>query len=449
MNKDNNPVWNFFASVRLALFTLFLLAIVSIIGTIIPQDKPYEQYVQEYGANLANLFHVLDFTNMYNSWWFISLLMLFSMNLIVCTMDRLPNIWRLVTMDNLGTDIERVEKMPERAVFDADKSLPEAVATLRNMLIEAGWQVAERAGEGKTLLFSQKGAWTRLGVIAVHMSILVIFAGAIIGSVYGFKGFIMLPEGSVTEHVRLYDKNNTILPLGFQLRCDNFDISFYDSGMPREYRSDLTVLENGREVYAKSIVVNDPLDYGGLRFYQASYQGTNQMMALVENQKTGTRSRFDLPPRQEVKWPAEGVSFGITAVNGPDFRGTYKYKIWFSDDKDAPSVFWMGSGQKLNIERPGNSYTFNLKERYATGLQVAKDPGVWPVYIGFTLMLLGLVVVFFMSHRRLWVHVEGDSSRSRIVLGGSSNKNKQGFADQFAELEGKILKHQSFIVHKE
>jgi cytochrome c biogenesis protein len=449
MKKDDNTVWQFLASVRLALFTLFLLAVVSIIGTIVPQGKPIEHYVEQYGENLANLFHVLDFTNMYSSWWFTSLLLLFSFNLVVCTIDRFPSIWRLVTMDNLTTGVERIDKMPERTVFHTDRPVAETVAEIRSIFGEAGWKTEERAGEGSTLIFSQKGAWTRLGVIAVHMSILVIFAGAIIGSVFGFKASIMLPEGSTTEYVFLHDKENTRIPLGFQLRCDAFDIAFYDSGMPREYRSDLTVLKDGREVYSKSIVVNDPMDYGGLRFYQSSYQATQQLLASIKNQKTTTGYRFQVPIRQEIKWPAENVAFGITAVDGPDFRGKYRYKIWFSEGQGSPSEFWMSLGQTVNIERPENNYSFLLKERYATGLQVAKDPGVWPVYIGFSLMLLGLVVVFFMSHRRLWLHIEGHDSGARIVFAGSSNKNKQGFTDQFAELEGKLLERQSLRVRKE
>jgi cytochrome c biogenesis protein len=449
MKKDDNSVWQFLASVRLALFTLFLLAVVSIIGTIVPQGKPFEEYVAHYGVNLANLFHVLDFNNMYHSWWFNALLMMFSLNLIVCTLDRFPNIWRMVTMDNLDTGVDRIEKMPDRAVFHTDKSVTETVAGIKSVFEGAGWRTEERTRNGSILIFSQKGAWTRLGVIAVHMSILVIFAGAIIGSVFGFKASVMLPEGSSTSYVFLHDKENTRIPLDFEVRCDRFDISFYDSGMPREYRSDLTVLKDGREVYAKSIVVNDPMDFGGLRFYQSSYQGTQQLLATIENQKTSTGSRFQVPLRQEIKWPAEKISFGITALDGPDFRGNYRYKIWFSEGQGSPSEFWMSLGQTINIERPETNYTFYLKERYATGLQVAKDPGVWPVYIGFSMMLLGLVVVFFMAHRRLWVHVEGNDSGTRIVFGGSSNKNKQGFADQFANLEGKLLEHQSLSVRKE
>jgi cytochrome c biogenesis protein len=449
MKTENNPIWQFLSSIRLALFILFALAIASIPGTIIPQGKPFEQYVEQYGANLANLFHVLDFTNVYGSWWFIFLLMLFSLNLIVCTLDCLPRIWRLVIMDNLEMDKQRLEKMPHRAVFHSEKSAAETVTAVRSVLTGTGWNLEERAGDGGTLLFSQKGAWTRLGVIAVHISILIVFIGAIIGSVFGLKGSIMLPEGSETDFIFLQGHADTRIPLGFTLRVDSFDMKFYDTGQIREYRSDLTVLKDGKETYAKSIVVNDPMDYGGFRFYQASYQSTQQLFATVENQKTGTGSRFNMPVRQEIRWPGEGVTFGITNVDGPDFRGRYRYKIWFSEDQGVPSEFWVSLGQSVNIQRPGTTYTFHLKERYATGLQVAKDPGVGTVYLGFIIMTLGMLVVFFMTHRRLWVHVEESGTRTRVVFSGISNKNKQGFADQFAGLEGKLEEHKGLNLSRE
>ncbi|MEJ2032125.1 MAG: cytochrome c biogenesis protein ResB, partial [Deltaproteobacteria bacterium] len=98
MKKEKNSLWQFLASVRLALFTFFIIAAASIFGTVIPQNQPYEKYVQIYGPKVAELFRVLNFTDMYNSVWFLALLAVFSMNLIVCTIDRFPNIWRLVTM---------------------------------------------------------------------------------------------------------------------------------------------------------------------------------------------------------------------------------------------------------------------------------------------------------------------------------------------------------------
>ena len=121
-NEEKGPlaeVWAFFSSVKLALFTFFILAITSIIGTVIPQGKEMDFYVQTFGAGTAKLFQILNVPDMYNSWWFVSLLVVFSINLIVCTIERFPNIWRLVTMDNLAMDLGRIVKMPKRQTYFA------------------------------------------------------------------------------------------------------------------------------------------------------------------------------------------------------------------------------------------------------------------------------------------------------------------------------------------
>lgn len=436
MKKQNNPLWSSLSSVKFALFTFFILAITSIIGTVIPQGEEAAFYIKQFGPNLARLFEVLDVPNMYNSWWFLTLLVLFSFNLIICTIDRLPNVWRMVVLDNLATDPGRLEKMGHRTVFHTsapiDDSTTKAVQTI---LTDAGWK-AKQGDKGENILFfSQKGAWTRLGVYGVHLSILVIFVGAIIGSVFGYKGSVMIPEGTFTDKIYKRDAVNTPVPLGFQVRCDRFSLTYYDSGAPKEFRSDLVVIDDGKETLSKSIIVNDPMDYGGLTFYQSSYQSIeNQYLVTMENNQTKTLQNFVIPPRQQAFWKEENINYGVTSIGRSARMGKYRYKIWFSDGKGAPSEFWAEEETPVIIERPGTTYTFSIKQRFATGLQVTKDPGVWTVYIGCIIMLLGLYVAFFLSHRRMWALLSKTEAGTRILISGTSNKNKFGFDKEFDAL---------------
>ena len=125
----------------------------------------------------------------------------------------------------------------------------------------------------------------------------------------------------------------------------------------------------------------------------------------------------------------------VTAFSIEENRGevTRRLKIWFSDDKGKASVFWLQAGQKAKIERPGESYTLKVDQAYATGLQATKDPGVGLVYGGCILMLLGLYVAFFLSHRRLYGIIQVEGSECRILLAGDANKNKVGFERKFTE----------------
>ncbi len=375
---------------------------------------------------------------MYSSWWFVLILILLTVNLIVCSIDRFPNIWKMVSADILSQDPTRLEKMPNRLIVESKLSQTDASETVGNILSKAGWQTKSTENNGGMLQGSQKGSWTRLGFITVHLSIIVIFIGALIGTFFGYKGSVMVPEGAATDRIYEFGSREAI-PLDFQVRCDRFSLTFYKTGAPKEFRSDLTVLEDGKEVYKKSIVVNDPMDYKGLTFYQSSYEGYNEFVTHIKDETTGEERQFLIPPGKQIKWTDE-ISFGIINMSGRGQAGGNSYKIWFTDSKGDPSTFWMADNQTVTIQRPETKYAFNLRQRFATGLQVTKDPGVWYVYVGCGIMILGLFITFFLSHRRIWVYTSNSDAGTRIILAGTANKNKVGFERDF-ETVATLLKN--------
>ncbi len=448
--KKKNDLWAFLASVKLALFTFFALAIASIIGTLIPQGRDFSFYAHEYGTGTAKIFSALSLPDMYHSWWFVGLLVLFTINLIICTIDRLPNIWRLVKMDNLALGVDRIVRMPQRREWYMASTLDEAERIFSEKIAGFGWKTVRGAHDGHTLLFAQKGAWTRLGVICVHTSILLIFVGAIIGSVVGFKGNVMLPEGAVAGQVYSSAGDNAMIPLGFQLRCDWFELERYDNGTPKDYRSELVVIEDGREVLKKSIEVNDPLIYKGITFYQSSFQPLEGSYAVeITDRARNLSKRFFIRPGKEIKWPETGVSFGIVKQR-PVFPNNVQHKIWFNDPSGDPVQFWVTNDGRVPVSRGGATYDFAIKQMYATGLQVAHDPGVWWVYAGCTLMLIGLYVAFFMSHRRIWVVLTAtDDGRVKVNLSGSANKNRVGFENHFNHVAEQLETDESLNLTRE
>lgn len=431
MNKKN-PVFSFFSSVKLALFTLFLLAVTSIIGTVIPQKESVEWYIQNYSETTARIFQVLSIPDMYNSWWFLGLLGLLSTNLIICSIDRFPGVWKQVKADNLATDLKRLQRMRLSANWDSDKSEETLATKLSKSLASKGWKTEQRRRDDSLLLFAQKGALTRTGVYIVHTSILVIFLGAIIGELYGFKGSVMLPETQATSSFFQFGTGKSI-NLGFTVRCERFDIEFYDSGMPKAYRSKLTVLEDGKVTLEKEIVVNDPLTYKGITFYQSSYKGYQDFLLTITDQETGVAETVILPFQKQQTLSKHDGRVGIVnaQAKGQSIAGM---KVWFKDEQGPASTFWIDAGDQVTVERPGKKYTIAGKQLYATGLQIAKDPGVWVVYIGCGLMILGLFVAFFMSHRRIWLLLSKKDGESTILISGSSNKNKVGFEKIFTSL---------------
>jgi cytochrome c biogenesis protein len=81
--------------------------------------------------------------------------------------------------------------------------------------------------------------------------------------------------------------------------------------------------------------------------------------------------------------------------------------------------------------------------RYYTGLQVSRDPGVWVVYTGFILMIIGIYITFFMSHKQVCVEVTADGKKSRIMVAGTANKNKLGMENKVSNLSEKLAETES------
>ncbi len=299
-----------------------------------------------------------------------------------------------------------------------------------------GFKPGSRRDDETTILFSQKGHWTRTGVYMVHASILVIFLGAIIGSLGGFKGSVMIPETQESNKVFLYDGKG-VEELDFAVRNNKFRIDFYPNGMPKEYTSSLTVIEQGKEVLTKVIEVNDPLTYRGITFYQSSYDPYQDFVVVVTT-PDGDKQTFIIPFQQQEAWTEKNLKFGV--INAKVLgQSIVSSKLWFSDGNEEPATLWIDDGAEATIERENGTYQVTAKQMYATGLQVAKDPGVWWVYIGCGLMLFGLYVAFFMSHRRIWLLLRPNGDKTEVLLTGSANKNRAGFERTFENL-GELLK---------
>ena len=94
--KNANPLWKFFCSVKLTVVLLLSLAFTSIIGTVIPQNENPEAYLQAYGAFRYQLLSALGIFDMYHSWWFQGLLLFLTVNIVVCSIDRLQGSWKII-----------------------------------------------------------------------------------------------------------------------------------------------------------------------------------------------------------------------------------------------------------------------------------------------------------------------------------------------------------------
>ena len=265
-------LWDFFCSLKLTMFLLISLALTSIIGTVLPQGPVPPEYIAQISPLKLKIYSNFGFFDMYHSMWFIALLYIFSLNLICCSIKRLPHVFTYISAPMLVLS-ESLQKAYTRSAELRFNATQDAARNKLADFLKAEFTAPTITEHGGELhLFAQKSAWSRLGVYVVHASILVIFIGAIIGSLFGDKGVVNIIEGeSVSGYM---SRNGTEKPLGFTVRCDQFTVTKYPNGAPKEFKSILTVLEHGVPVtdYVNArVIVNDPMTYKGFTFYQSSY----------------------------------------------------------------------------------------------------------------------------------------------------------------------------------
>jgi cytochrome c biogenesis protein len=385
---------------------------------------------------------------MYHSWWFRLLILLLTINIVVCSIDRLSATWKIVFVKNPKFKLERFRKLPNREDFTDERSVEALKETYEKYVSRHfGYRRTEVTDNG-FCIFSEKWRWTRLGVYGVHLSVILLLIGGLIGSIFGFDGYVNIPEG---ESVKQIQTRNTgeIKMLDFEIRCEDFDVSFYDSGQPKEYRSSLTILEQGKPVMKKNIIVNDPLRYKGINLFQSSY-GTlpsNEIVLNFASTATGMVYEKKASIGEQIDIPEAMGKFVLMDYSSSSmFRGhkigeAFKGRLTPAEGKSVEILLPLRF-PSFDKMRKGDVFisVANHVPRYYTGLQVTKDPGVWVVYSGFILMIIGCYITFFMSHQRLCIEVAKKGGKCRVMISGRANRNKLSMNTKVKKIKEKLIK---------
>ncbi len=442
-------LWKLFASVRLTIIVLLSLAVTSIVGTIIPQNKRPEAYLNEYGEFLYSILSVFDIFDMYHSWWFQALLLMLTVNIVVCSTHRFSALWKILSIKNPSFNVSKFRNLSNKEEFTDSRS-PEDLKRIYVPIVSRSFRYRriEETDNG-LCIFAEKGRWTRAGVYVIHFSVVLLLIGGLIGSIFGFKGFVNIPEGKTIDNIRLYNTGKA-QKLNFKIRCDNFNIKFYDSGAPSEYRSTLTILEQGKSVLTRNIIVNHPLRYKGINIFQSNYGELppREIALNFKNRATGISHKKKVSVGQQFDIPGDMGQFVIKG-----HRDSYNFR-GHNLGKTFMGILTPNNGSLVHVILPVRFPFFDDRIRnddliisvedydhsYYTGLQVTRDPGVLVVYSGFVIMIIGCFITFFVSHQRLCVEISKSGKKSRIMVAGTANKNKLGMQSRIKKIAKSMSK---------
>lgn len=452
-----DKIWLDLASVKLTLVILVALTLLSIPGTLILQvNISNVDPGLQYDYDFWELGKSLQLFTSYHSFWYVGLMVLLSMNLIACSVERWPQMWRLASAKPVVWAPETFSIQPAefRHEWHEKKTKGEAMEFYIRQLKSAGVkpEVIQETPTGFQIFF-QTGRWSRIANYLVHTSLLIIFAGAIITALYGFEGAANIPAGSAVDTFLIFKEGRAsgLKPapgglvneklLGFRLQAEEFKVEFYDNfpGRPKDFVSKLNVIRDGKILESDVIRVNDPMSFENFVFYQASYGRLGdfdlKFRVLPRNvsgfdpkfarARLGEVQTFDLPGGQQTSVVAMNVQMSVQSL-GP---GVLFQEFAGGQPKGKP--FWvLQNYPEFDFSRE-SSYGIivdDIQELMFTGLQIGYDPGAPIYWFGCFGMLLGTFYALFVTHKKYQLRFDS----GRVLFAGTIHRLPSGFEGRVA-----------------
>ncbi len=317
---------------RFAISLLTVLMIASIIGTVLKQNEPFNNYVNQFGQFWFTVFDVLALYSVYNAWWFLLILAFLVISTSLCVYRNAPKFAREMRVFREETREKSLSAFHHKgdATLALDSSA--AVAHVKAHFTRLGWKFkVAQTPEGNTLVAAKAGSASRLGYIFAHVGMVVIFVGGLADSELPlkammalqdkvvmrgnpqiaevpaqsrlpvnnptFRGNVLIAEGGSRDFAVVNHGDGLLLQeLPFSLKLNKFVIEHYSTGQPKLFLSEVALTDKATgKTTEHKIEVNKPLIHGGIAIYQSSFDDGGSKLNLLGYPMTGAKAyTFDL-----------------------------------------------------------------------------------------------------------------------------------------------------------
>ncbi|MCD5384589.1 MAG: cytochrome c biogenesis protein ResB, partial [Candidatus Pacebacteria bacterium] len=315
-NKPN-IFWPFLGSMNLAVTLLVMLSIASVIGTVLQQGQTVQDYIIKFGPFWSEVFSMLGLFHVYGAAWFVLVLLLLLVSTSVCVTRHTPHFLKDMKEFSEKLSKNALKHQPNKAQFETNMPLEQQQSYAEAMLKFKGFKTkVHQREDGSVTVAGLKGRYNRLGYFLTHVSIVVICIGGLLDSNLllkyreltgtlapetravsideidkkswlgpenlSFRGSINVSEGDKTDILFLpYENGYLVQQLPFTIVNKNFHIDYYDTGMPKAFKSDLILsAPDLDEPIHQTIEVNKPLYYKNYSIYQSSFGDGGTKLSL-------------------------------------------------------------------------------------------------------------------------------------------------------------------------
>ncbi|MCM3747363.1 cytochrome c biogenesis protein ResB [Paenibacillus pasadenensis] len=483
-SQKSNPslldrVWNFFSSVKVAVYLIIITLIGASLGTIYPQESTFidapdlsSYYKDTYGIS-GEIYYALGLSHTFESWWFVLLLVMIGTSLVVCSLDRVLPLYRALNKQQIRKHESFL--LRQRACYSGtiDADADGWVDRFEAQAKKQHYKVIRKDGA----LLAEKNRFSRWGPYVNHIGLILFLLAVLARAVPAWQmdEYLTIPEG---DTLRIEGTN-------YYVKNEDFTVEFYsDDVLPKElkgtarvklYRTDAVMYEctanctadaktsQLKEVKRHPIEVNSPLEYKGYKLYQFDFDNTpilRDVKPVLVDKKTGKEygpfklsisdpeTSYQLGPYQlELRQRFMEFAIGddgrpvtksrepkapafIFLLHGPGLAEGGEPFIYFPMQKDKAAF----SQDKLNAALT-DRFDINVKGmdnvnfvEFSTFLNVRKDLAMPYIWIGLAISMIGLTMGAYWHHRRIWVRLDG----TRVTIGAHTNKNWFGMRSDLA-----------------
>lgn len=410
------------ADLRFAIFILLIIACFSVIGTVIEQDQSIETYKLNYpltnrifGFLAWDIILQFGFDHIYKTWWFITLILLFGVSLLTCTLlQQFPSL-------KIARRCQFFRTTKQFCRLNISTNLKHLLfSQLFFKIKEKHYSIFQQ----KNILYCYKGLVGRIAPIIVHFSMIIILIGAIFGSISGFKAQEIVPK-TETFHIQNVLNNGqfTIIPK-VSIRINDFWITYTKQTTITQFYSDISFLNvDGNEIQRKTIFVNSPAKYNGIDYYQTDWNIIGLRVKL-KNSSIFQYPFINLSNTQEKIWltwinTSEQLDNGLTLLidNLQGYCSVYNKVGNFMGNLEL--------NENLTLE---NSLIL-IDILSSTGLQIKADPGITLIYLGFLFLMIS-TLISYITYSQIWIVQD----KQKIFIGGNTTRATFEFELEFLKL---------------
>ena len=438
--------WRTLTSVRFAVLQISVLAVAGVIGTILPQLPAFalhdrQAYAEQMagmhaiydpltilgvnvGPGMVDVFERLGFFRVFSAPWFVFLLTLLVVSIVVCTLNRTPDLWRKAHHVKVVQAAPFFDlRLPERARFTGADAA--AADELGKVLRGKRYRLRQETVDGEAgtapvrYLYGDRNQYLKLATLFTHLGLILFLAGGAVTTAFGYETVVFLGEGQTAPVQAVGTPDNLLV------KNIHFEAPTRPDGSFADFRTDLAVYQNGQQVARKTIRVNDPLEFNGYVFHQNTF-GPATQLAIHDQQGRlvwdgPVLLAGELAGRPQGFLTIPGSQIGLLVVLDRSVHGEPLLALSGITAETQPGGGNIAFLRALGLGRTsepsstaGYAITWQAAGAY-TGMVIKRDPGLGLIWVAFGSLITGLVLSFYFPRRRLWARLHGDHLELAMV----------------------------------